>query len=340
MGNYLLDSLEIKKLEKIKRWLSEFNPSIQAKFNSHFETDKENISDFQNELAVGHILQKAGFSIEYEAEIDGQTPDFFINHNSCHPSFIVEVRSLNAEQKFYNLEKEWEELKVSIRQLKYPVKLKIEYQHNINDDYVTKFINKDKIIENVLEWLETDEKVDSFICVEDFIIRIIDIELNSNSVVLDSSSSFGYKFQEHRFITGINEKKEKYVDIINKYNYPYVIAIFNTFSSRIEPDQIEGIFLGKKISYIIPNSTSYPIYHRTKPKIFAQDIEFVTGILVFEYISNRWGIQYFDNSNFVKNKLPDGIFDNLLLFNNLPDEKIDDFLSGSYVKPSIDDLFK
>lgn len=124
-----MDSLELNKAEKHERWLSEFNPSIQAKFNSHFETDEANISDFQNELAVGHILQKAGFDIEYEADIDGQTPDFIVNQDSCHPSFIVEIMSLNSGQNFNNLEKEWEELKDSIKQLKYPVKLKIEYQH-------------------------------------------------------------------------------------------------------------------------------------------------------------------------------------------------------------------
>jgi uncharacterized protein YeeX (DUF496 family) len=340
MRHYLLDSLELNKREKIKRWLSEFNTSIQAKFNSHFETDKANILDFQNELAVGHILKKAGFDIEYEADFDGQTPDFFVNHNSSHPPFIVEVRSLNTEKKLNTLESELEDLKESIRKLQYRVKLKIEFDHFVDDDLEILSINKEKILNNLKLWLDSNDKVDNFIIIDDIKLILLDLEEYSDYITLSSSSSIGYKFQEHRFIRAIKKKKEKYIKLIKKYDFPYVISIFNTFSSRIEPDQIEGIFLGKRISYIIPNSSSYPIYQRTQPKIQAKDIKYVSGILVFEYISNRWGIQYFDNSNFVKNKLPAGIFDKLLSLNNLHDDKIDDFLAGSYVKPTIDDLFR
>ena len=339
MGHYLLDLLELNREAKIKRWLDEFNENEKSKFKKHFK-DKQNLTEFQNELAIGHLLKKSGFDIVYEKKVDGLKPDFFINQKNCTPAFILEVRTLNSEQNINNLEREWKELKRLIRQLKYPVKLKIELNYDVDDNFVTPFININKILQNIIDWLNSEDRVENFIIVDDFIIRIIDDESLSDSIVLESSSSFGYKSKEDRFTSAINEKKEKYIKLINDYNLPYVIGIFNTFSSRIEHDQIEGIFLGKKINYIIPDSESPPEYNREKPKIYAENIKSVSGILVFEYVSNRWGIQYFDNSKTAQNKLTPNIFDKLLSFNNIPDEKIDDFLEGNYKPPSLDDLFK
>lgn len=62
---------------------------------------KDNFQTTYNEVIVGYLLSRMGFQIEYEKEIDGRTPDWYLNDNDGNV-FVVEVISCNSSVHAHN----------------------------------------------------------------------------------------------------------------------------------------------------------------------------------------------------------------------------------------------
>jgi hypothetical protein len=73
------------------------SPQDSRKYINHIERGKkeEQQTHTYNELALGYLLKKNGYELEYEKKIDFQsktkTPDWFISASEANPEFIVEV---------------------------------------------------------------------------------------------------------------------------------------------------------------------------------------------------------------------------------------------------------
>jgi hypothetical protein len=73
------------------------SPKDSRKYINHIErgNKEEQQTHTYNELALGYLLKKNGYSLEYEKKIDFQskvkTPDWFISASEANPEFIVEI---------------------------------------------------------------------------------------------------------------------------------------------------------------------------------------------------------------------------------------------------------
>jgi hypothetical protein len=88
----------IKQREEFFRLL-EFleSPKDSRKYINHIErgNKEEQQTHTYNELALGYLLKKNGYTLEYEKKINFQskvkTPDWFISASEANPEFIVEI---------------------------------------------------------------------------------------------------------------------------------------------------------------------------------------------------------------------------------------------------------
>jgi hypothetical protein len=68
----------------------------------------ENFTQTYNELAVGCMLKKLGYKVEYDKTIDGLTPDWYVHSQGNKTAFIIEVFTT----KYYGNDKLREDLQV------------------------------------------------------------------------------------------------------------------------------------------------------------------------------------------------------------------------------------
>jgi hypothetical protein len=86
---------QLEELFRLLKFLE--SPEDSGKYINHIEREnkEEHQTHTYNELALGYLLKKNGYTLEYEKKINFQsgvkTPDWFVSASEANPEFIVEV---------------------------------------------------------------------------------------------------------------------------------------------------------------------------------------------------------------------------------------------------------
>ncbi len=293
---------------EVKLWLDAFDVETREKLEKRIyekKDDSKQLEDIENEISVGYLLIKSGFSIIYENKIDGKTPDWYVSENNTHPAFIVEVRTLNSMGAIERFHKEFIELKNEIKHLNYKVELELEYSHLVDEKMTTCFFDRDNIILEIDKWLFNMPQVDDIFEINDMKFRVVNYNC-SNGVILKKSVGLGHKLNDYRFISALKEKHSTYRNLVVKNKIPYVIVIFNTIESGTNPRRMENLF--------------------SRGIISGRNFPEVSGVMIIEHLPN-WTVHYLHNP-YQLFTLEENIFETMQEFHNVPIDKIDDFIEG------------
>ena len=75
--------------EEIEQWVQDLPPHSQKILIPRLQSS-ENFRQTYHELVVGGLLKERGLRIEYERDIDGKTPDWYVSTNDGAQSLIVD----------------------------------------------------------------------------------------------------------------------------------------------------------------------------------------------------------------------------------------------------------
>jgi hypothetical protein len=211
------------------------------------QTQEQQQTHVYNESAIGYLLKRNGYELEYERKIQGsnKTPDWHIKASSSNPEFIVEVftSSANSSEKSQQKERQITLLKNKLEAIKFDghIILCIKNSSKLDSSKISKI--KREIEKNLNKILAIRDRG-----------QIDDIEFeyylspNHNTGTIGSyvsilpSEDDVKELDEKRFFNKISAKVKKY----EQYPGPLVVSIFTDAMHQ------KGILenLGKVNSYL------------------------------------------------------------------------------------------
>ncbi len=129
---------------EVEEWVADFPKATQNKLIPKLQSSENSIQNTYHELAVGNMLKKLGFQIEYEKKVDGLTPDWYIQPKDKTPAFIVEVSTVNLSEETKKSDKQVVDLLSRLKQISVGVNLNINFNRDkvVLDPKLNKTISK------------------------------------------------------------------------------------------------------------------------------------------------------------------------------------------------------
>ena len=129
---------------EVEEWVADFPKATQNKLIPKLQSSENSIQNIYHELAVGNMLKKLGFQIEYEKKVDGLTPDWYIQPKDKTPAFIVEVSTVNPSEETKKSDKQVVDLLSRLKQIPVGVNLNINFNRDkvVLDPKLNKTISK------------------------------------------------------------------------------------------------------------------------------------------------------------------------------------------------------
>ncbi len=119
------DKLQTVRNE-IEEWVNWLPQSDRSKVIKNLQS--KNFIQTYHELAVGNILKRSGYQLEYEKEFDDNlTPDWYVQPNKGTPAFIVEILTANRSETMEKFDKQENDLLGRIQQIPMDVTLNIDF---------------------------------------------------------------------------------------------------------------------------------------------------------------------------------------------------------------------
>ncbi|QNA44958.1 hypothetical protein [Lacibacter sediminis] len=215
------------------------------------EKDKSNFIAIVTELQCYEFFFNSGFKVEFERGYSvgskRLTPDFTISKNG--QDAIVEVVRLNPTEKDSKRNNFESLLMEGIEELKKKCVIKIDF---INEYFDEDLYDIKSIVNDLEIWLEQSFYLNSKITLcDNFRFEIIDINDiydhacvygNFNSIDIDPRR---LKSDKSLFVS----KLEKYDELIQHYNLPYVVFIKIDFHAGINENEMFWTMYGDSLLY-------------------------------------------------------------------------------------------
>ncbi len=253
---------DIDSFEKAKNYLNQFDLIVRSAqfYDTLLKLDAMKINilnkdvikrfksmDFINiyhELLVGKVFNENGFSITHNPKINNQTPDWMISKNN--KECIIEVFTSN---KYYDLVKESKQLTIFSAKLQ---KLKYSFTVSINNSRFDKSLNSIQKINNAINEVinHIDRKTSnelpvlSLSCGIDLTFRY---SSNKNNIFIKGSAKMlkGGVYT-YRIVKAIQEKYNKYKQLINDNKLPFIICCTTENFNRMNTENFNTIIFGNK----------------------------------------------------------------------------------------------
>jgi hypothetical protein len=294
---------------RIENWIDEFPGLVASKDFINSIRHERSHDQAVAQLVTGVALRRHSIPIEPNKNIDGKTPDWFVPGRLEHSAFIVEVTTINPPPSMQTTLNRVASFLNSIRSLKAGVTLKISKIVETADINFDPSEQK-RYVWLIRNWLSAKPPVGSSFDVAGFQFLIEAWHPTSNTV-----TTKGWGRSQHanptRFANPIEEKVSRYKSIIEKYSFPFWIAIQVDDQVPLRFEFLTEMLSGRRGS-LSQKEAALPIQrvrHILSPnnKGLFEELPLLSGVLWIEnnYITNSWKVAPIYNP-YAQNKLPEG----------------------------------
>lgn len=236
---------------QIQTWVDQLPPGAQSKIIPNLQ-NVETLIETYNELIIGDILRRQGYTIEYEKKIDNLTPDWYVHGDSNNPPFLVEVFSYRISGHLKLFKKRVSDLRQRLMQIPIGVGLYIESTPNPLDALQINFSPaRNKVLaKELLDWL--NEKLSPNASKDFNDVRVEIVTWNSNfSGINLSGPAFVNWVGDGTLWDKIEAKVNKYSNIVKANNLPLIVAFISDFETSVGFEELENVTLGQPTIEII-----------------------------------------------------------------------------------------
>jgi hypothetical protein len=230
--------------QEIEDWVKDLPQAARNKVIPRLRSPN-NLQQAYNELAVGHTMKQLGYELEYEKQIAGITPDWYITKKGKVPPFVVEVFTANPPEDRIAELKKWDYLYGRLKEIPVGVVLGIRtHPTNAAPDQ-----RRSKAITSALErWLISEKPRVG----EHLSTNGITFEVLSRSAKYQHVLCFGGGGPANTFWVdtsslreNLRQKVKKY-SVLGKQGIPLVVGIVADFYTGLSRDNLEDVLLGNE----------------------------------------------------------------------------------------------
>jgi len=205
----------------------------------------KNLQQTYNELAVGHTLKQLGYELEYERQIAGITPDWYIAAKSDVPAFVVEVFTANPPADRVADLKKWAYLYGRLEQIPVGVVLRIRtHPASAAPDQ-----RSSKEVTSALEqWLISEKPgVGEHVSLNGITFEVVSKGANCEHVLCfgggGSANTFWVDTSSLR--ENIRQKVKRY-SVLGEHGIPLVVGVVADFYTGLSREDFEDALLGSE----------------------------------------------------------------------------------------------
>lgn len=292
---------------EIEEWVNWLPQSDQSKVIKNLQS--KNFIQTYHELAVGSILKRLGYQVEYEKKIDNNlTPDWYAHPNKGRHAFIVEIFTDNRSETTEKHDKQENDLLGRLQQISIDVAL------NINFDLAKVALDqqKNKIIsKKVQQWLtNNDPPIGAQLDSSGIVFEIFDRDRNyPNLQYVSSTDAFWIDTESLR--KNIETKINKYKVLAKEKGIPIVVGIVVDPKTGLSLKSLQDVLLGEREVIVTfektPGSVVKQEQKRRQNGLFKINEALSAAIWMWKDDFGKWRIKTIYNP-FAKNPLPTNTF--------------------------------
>ena len=247
---------------EIEAWVERLPSTSREKLIPRLRSPR-NIQQSYNELAVGHTLIEFGYELEYEQQIDGLTPDWFVHSRGEAPAFVIEAFTANApENRVADINK-CGHLIARLHSIPVDVTLRI----NTDTTGALPDQRESKRIKDAVErWLTSDiPTIGSRMNLSGLTFEVVRKNSNNQHVLCIGPVSSGHTFwvNTEPLKKNITDKVKKY-RVLGSKGIPLVVGIVADFFTALSRDDLENVLFGDEaIQLLYEESTGDVVGQRT-----------------------------------------------------------------------------
>jgi hypothetical protein len=212
-----------------------------------------NFTHTYHELVVGRLLRQLGHAVEYEVDIGGLTPDWYVHAKDEIPSFVLEVFTANVSDKRAGEQRAVRTLWGWLQEI--PVTGVAIYVHITQGEIMCDDKRGKKIARSVRQWLEEKPPVGSLLEFDEFSFEVIYYNPNYTSLqILGPGSAFMVNKEPVRI--NFKEKIHKYRKTLAERKLPLVVGVVADFMTGVSFDSFLDLMYGSEaVNYAYNEST-------------------------------------------------------------------------------------
>src|ERR1051325_256010 len=234
---------------KIEEWITSLSlqPEVECELIRRLRTPEHFIHTY-HELIFADILRQRGFALEYEKQIDGLTPDWFVNANGKIPAFILEVFTTNISAARNSERHQVSQLRSRLQEI--PVGVALDIQAEKLEVELDNQRSK-TIAAKVRNWLLNNNlSIGAQLEVDEFTFVVVHYNSKYERVQpIRPVTTFWVNSQPMR--ANFHEKISKYRKVANENKRPLVVGVIADFYTGIGFDDLEIILLGSATENVL-----------------------------------------------------------------------------------------
>jgi hypothetical protein len=269
--------------EQIEAWAADLPKAALERMIPKLRSER-GFQDTYHELAVGQFLKEKGFYVEYDKNLHGLTPDWYVHQGEHTPPFLVEVLTDGVSETRDERAREHTiaDLCHRIEQIRSDVAVWVMIEPSAQLDARQ---NK-RIVAQIEHWLlNAQPPVDSHKTFEGVSVRIFHRNEKYDQVqCLPLREAF---FVDKAPLRRKIEKKkvDRYKDLSTTSSLPLVVCVVPTFLTGRSLDTLDDILYGQEaVQTAVDKETGAIVGHRLIRRsdgLFAQ-LPKLSGVLWFE----------------------------------------------------------
>jgi len=227
-----------------------------------------------NELGVGDSLRRMGYSVEYEAHIQGLTPDWLVHGGQSRSRFIVEVLTSNPPENRERCDAGWDRLGKRLEELPGDADIVLQPRVDLMDDDLapppTEGQQKE-IVRKVRDWIKADphecEKLKTEQCVVVFGGRT-----KPQRHVSCFVGRVPFLIDPAPLREAVSEKARKYRRVVQTLAIPFVVCVVPVGESGRDFNEMQTAALGAEYLRIfrVPGGGNRCETHRKSNGFFSK----------------------------------------------------------------------
>ena len=228
---------------EIENWVAGLPQPARKRIIPKLRARKHMVQTY-HELAVGSILKRLGYQVEYERPMGTLTPDWYVHPTARTPAFIVEVFSSGLSQPADSRNRQIEDLLGRLRRIPSNVRLLVGL-HPTGIELDTK-LNK-TIACRVRRWLLDDRPpIGTQLSVHGLVFEIIERDVGRpRTEIVAREPAFLVNPKPLR--TKLEEKIHRYGRPCSDQGTPLGIAVVADPRAGRDLDDLAEVFFGKEV---------------------------------------------------------------------------------------------
>lgn len=202
-----------------------------------------NFTHTYHELVVGRLLRQLGYAVEYEVNVGGRTPDWYVNARGEIPAFVLEVFTANVSDERAAEMRAVKTLWGWLREI--PI-TGVAIYVEITERKITCDDKRGKrIARAVRQWLKNTPPIGSRLDFDEFTFEVIYYNPSYTSLQIAGPGS-GFMVNKEPVRINFREKIRKYRRILADKNLPLVVGVVADFMTGVRFDSFLEVMYGSE----------------------------------------------------------------------------------------------